>query len=148
MSELITLALQGASWTGEAITSVLEPVTSLLGGSETATGVTSSVASGLEQIPVLNTVDTSALQSAITGTSKAAGQIAGVAAPVVKAAPVVSALASLKKPDKVKMPSGPSSPAITRSPPKTTTAKRGQGVGRRAPAGKRKSGYSTIGRGK
>jgi len=147
MGAEILAALTAASNT---VSNVLEPVTSFLGGADTATSATTGISEGLHGLtgvpatPAIGPATPAA--AAIKGTSKALGQIAGIGGQAMKAVPVATALASAKskpKTPKIEMPSGPTDTAIARS--STRAEKRGQGASsKRAPA-RRKAGYSSFG---
>ena len=153
MSEAVMLAMQGIGNLGKHIGTALEPITKIAGTTDTATRVGTTTGDLLTKAQTgfesafgnLSPEMVKSAGTAISGISEAAGQIGGIAGPAMQVAPVATAIkAATTKPKtpKIKMPSGPSDPAIARSP---ATQGRGQGTGRRAPTGKRKSGYSSIG---
>ena len=128
---------------GEGIGSMLEPVTSSLGTTDTVARVSETTGSALDKIP--NAIGTGSVGGlrAIAGVSKAAGQVAGLVEPAMKAVPVGTAIASaVSKPKtpKLKMPSGPTDTAIARASTRSQT--RGAGGARRAQS---KAGYSSFG---
>lgn len=152
MSELLMMAMKGVGTLGESIGTALEPVTGALGTTDTVTRVTGGTADALTRTGVgmenllpgsFSDAAIGAADKAISGVSKASGQVAGLVGPAMKAVPVGTAIASVAskpKAPKVKLPSGPTDTAIARASTRSQT--RGAGGGRRAQS---KAGYSSFG---
>tara|TARA_R110000824_G_scaffold149633_4_gene319962 strand:- start:19800 stop:20222 length:423 start_codon:yes stop_codon:yes gene_type:complete len=127
--------------TGNTISSVLKPVTTFLGGADTATSATQGINEGLRGL--LGNMPSPEAAAAIEGVGKGLGQISGIGGQALKAVPVGTAIASVAskpKAPKVKLPSGPTDTAIARASTRSQT--RGPGGGKRA---KPKAGYSSFG---